>query len=179
MQDGVAAYRWLRQQGVPASRIGIFGDSAGGNLTLTTALSLRKSGDALPAALVPVSGVTDFTLTGPTIRSKDYAEGLLTKPHRDYVERSYVAGADPRDPLLSPLYADPTGLPPTLLMVGSQEVMLSDMTRMADRMRAAKVPVTLEVWRGMPHSWNSAAKPTMETRMATRHLADFLTRHFG
>jgi acetyl esterase/lipase len=174
VRDGVTAYRWLRRQGHPASRIMVIGDSAGGNLALTTAVSLRDSGDALPSALVSISPVTDFTLSGDTVRTKDAVEGLLTKGTREYTVRSYAGATDPHHPLLSPLYADLRGLPPTLLMVGSQEVLLSDSLRMADRLRAARVPVRLEVWPGVPHSWNGARRDTMETRLALQHICTFV-----
>jgi acetyl esterase/lipase len=181
VQDCVTAYRWIRRQGVPAKRTVIMGDSAGGNLTLTTALSLRDKGEDLPAALVDISGVTDFTLSQKTFHTKAGGEGLLSAGNQEFTQRSYaLAGTENlRDPLLSPLYANVKGLPPTLLMVGSQEVLLTDTTRMADRLRDGGVPVKLEVWPGMPHSWQSAAKETMETRLSVRHVSTFISQHLG
>jgi acetyl esterase/lipase len=178
LHDCVATYRWLRQQGTPAYRIAIFGDSAGGNLTLATAIALRDAGDALPAALVSVSGVTDFTMSGKAFRTKARGEVLITKPAQKYVQRSYAASAgNLRDPLLSPLYADLRGLPPTMLMTGSEEVLLSDAIRMADRLRAAGTPVRLEIWPGMMHSWISSRVSIMESRLAVHHLSTFISHH--
>lgn len=177
LQDTVATYRWLRQQGVPANRIVILGDSAGGNLTITTALALRNDGDDLPAALISISAVTDFTFSGKSFRTKNLGDGVIVSETREFTRSSYAAGTDWHDPLLSPLYADVRGLPPTLLMAGSQEVLLDDTTRMADKMDTAGVPVRLEIWPGMPHSWQSARIPTMETELAVHHISSFIARH--
>lgn len=181
MQDSVTAYRWLRRQGVAASRIAIFGDSAGATFTLATALWLRDSGDALPAALVSLSPGTDLTLSGETHRTKVGSDPVLSRDDVRFSVRSYTGNgaANPRDPLLSPLFADPEGLPPTLLMVGSQEVLLSDSIRMADRLRAAGVPVKLEVWPGMPHDLPLIAGETMEGRLATQHIVTYISHHMS
>ncbi|NRQ32445.1 alpha/beta hydrolase [Nonomuraea sp. NN258] len=177
MQDGVRAYRWLRSQGIAASRLAIVGDSAGGNLALTSALSLRQSGDTLPAALVSLSGVTDFTLRGETFRTLSDRDPILTPGTRKLTVDSYTRNGtiDLRDPLLSPLYADLSALPPTLLLAGSQEVLLSDVTRLGDRLRAAGVPGQTQVWPGMMHAWPLVADEAPESRMAIAQIADFLS----
>jgi epsilon-lactone hydrolase len=180
MQDGVRAYRWLRSQGIAASRLAIMGDSAGGNLALTTTLSLRGSGDALPATLVSLSGVTDFTLRGETFRTLSDRDPVLTPGTRKLTFDSYTRNGtiDLRDPLLSPLYADLADLaafPPTLLLAGSQEVLLSDVTRLGDRLRAAGVPGQTQVWPGMTHAWPLVADEAPESRMAIAQIAGFLS----
>lgn len=175
--DCVRAYHWLRDQGVAASRIVIMGDSAGANLTLTTALALRDGGEELPAASISLSPITDFTLSGETFRTKADRDPLLTSDTVKYTVQSYTdnGAVDLRDPLLSPLFADLEGLPPTLLMVGSQEVLLSDSIRMAGQLRADGVPTKLEIWPGMPHAWYSAVEGLMEYRLTIRHISDFIT----
>jgi epsilon-lactone hydrolase len=180
-EDGVRAYRWLRQQGLAPTRIAIVGDSAGGNLALTTALALRAGGDALPAALVSVSGVADLTLEGRTFRTLSDRDPILTPGTRKLTADIYTrrGALDPRDPLMSPLYADPTDLPPTLLMVGTQEVLLSDIVKLWERFRAAGVPGELQVWPGMLHAWPLVAEEAPESRMAIAQIAAFLAQNLA
>jgi acetyl esterase/lipase len=177
VDDGVTVFRWLRQQGVAAAGIGIFGDSAGGNLTLTVTLSLRDKGEQLPAALVSVSPCTDFTLSGRTWDTKAATETLILRDTKDLTFRSYARGgtSNLHDPLLSPQFADLTGMPSTMMMVGSQEVLLDDSVRMANRLRGYGVESRLEVWPGMPHAWNGARKETLETRLTVHHIATWLS----
>ncbi|WP_291414236.1 alpha/beta hydrolase [Actinophytocola sp.] len=120
VEDSVRAYRWLRGQGIAASRMVIAGDSAGATVTLSTALSLRDSGDELPAALVALSPATDFTLSGATHRTKAASDAVLGPADVAFSVRSYLGATDPRDPLASPLYAEVHGLPPTLLMAAAR-----------------------------------------------------------
>jgi monoterpene epsilon-lactone hydrolase len=177
VRDGVQGYRWLREQGIAATRIVIIGDSAGGTLTLSTALSLRDGGDEPPAALVTVSAATDLTLAGETHKTKVAADPVLGRADVDFSTRSYLGTADPHDPLASPLYADVHGLPPTLLMAGTQETLASDSIRMADRMRNAGVPVEIEIWPGMPHDWPLIIPEIMEADLAIHNIASFVARH--
>src|SRR6266581_3578950 len=151
LNDCVTAYRWLLSQGVAASQIAIAGESAGGNLALATTLSVRESGDALPAVLVAISPATDMAMTGETYQTKALVDPILGSglPQDAFALYTNHGATDPRNPLVSPLYANVQGLPPTLLQVGTQEVLLSDSTRMADRLKAAGVEVKLEIWPGM------------------------------
>ncbi|WP_157253757.1 alpha/beta hydrolase [Nonomuraea typhae] len=179
LQDSVRAYHWLLRQG--AARLAVVGDSAGGNLTLATALSLRGSGTAQPSALVSVSGITDLSMTGPTFRTLTDRDPVLTPGTRKLTFDSYTRGgtADLRDPLLSPLHADLTGLPPTLLMAGSQEVLLSDTTRLGDRLRQAGVPGETQVWPGMVHAWPLVVEEAPESGMAIGQIAGFVSRSWS
>jgi epsilon-lactone hydrolase len=86
----------------------------------------------------------------------------------------YLAGADPRTPYASPLYGDPSGLPPTLIQVGSDEVLLDDSVRMAERMRAAGCQVELEIWPRMPHTWQVWARVMPEARTAIERIGAFV-----
>ena len=88
--------------------------------------------------------------------------------------RYYLGGADPRTPYASPLYADPTGLPPTLIQVGSDEILLDDSVRMAERMRAAGCQVELEIWPRMPHTWQVWARVLPEARAAIERIGAFV-----
>ena len=179
LNDCVAAYRWLLNQGVAASQIVIAGESAGGNLALATALALRESGDALPAAVIALSPATDMAMTGETFRSKAFVDPILGLGLAQDAFALYTnhGATDPRNPLVSPLYADMHGLPPTLLQVGTQEVLLSDSTRMAERLRAAGVETKLEVWPGMFHAFSAGSTYLPEGRLAAKHIVKFMLRH--
>jgi monoterpene epsilon-lactone hydrolase len=180
LNDCVTAYRWLLSQGVAASQIAIAGESAGGNLALATTLSVRESGDALPAVLVAISPATDMAMTGETFQTKAFVDPILGAglPQDAYALYTNHGATDPRNPLVSPLYADVHGMPPTLLQVGTQEVLLSDSTRMADRLKAAGVEVKLEVWPGMFHAF-SVGSDIPEGRLAMKHIVKFIRQHLG
>jgi acetyl esterase/lipase len=181
LNDCVTAYRWLLSQGVAASQIAIAGESAGGNLALATTLSVRGSGDALPAVLVAISPATDMAMTGETFQAKAFVDPILGAglPQDAYTLYTNHGATDPRNPLVSPLYADVHGMPPTLLQVGTQEVLLSDSTRMADRLKAAGVETKLEVWPGMFHAFSAGSDFIPEGRLAAQHIVKFIRQHLG
>jgi len=129
-------------------------------------LTLRDEGSRLPAAAVALSPWTDLALTGPSLRLNADADAMIRSEEAPRLARYYLAGADPRTPYASPLYGDPTGLPPTLIQVGSDEVLLDDSVRMAERMRAAGCQVELEIWPRMPHAWHLWARLVPEARAA-------------
>lgn len=179
LNDCVTAYRWLLSQGVAASQIVIVGESAGGNLALATTLALRESGEALPAAVIAMSPATDMAMTGETFRTKAFVDPILGSGLAQDAFALYTnhGAIDPRNPLVSPLYADVHGMPPTLLQVGTQEVLLSDSTRMADRLKAAGVETKLEVWPGMLHAFAAGSDFIPEGRLAAKHTIKFIQQH--
>jgi acetyl esterase/lipase len=181
LNDCVTAYRWLLSQGVAASQIAIAGESAGGNLALATTLSVRDSGDALPAVLVAISPATDMAMTGETFQTKAFVDPILGAglPQDAFALYTNHGATDPRNPLVSPLYADVHGMPPTLLQVGTQEVLLSDSTRMAERLKAAGVETKLEVWPGMFHAFAAGSDFIPEGRLAMKHSVKFIRQHLG
>ncbi len=157
VDDAVAAYRWLLAAGHDPASVAIAGDSAGGGLALATLVALRDSGDPLPAAAVAISPWTDLALTGESLRTRADADVMLKPDGMPQTAALYLAGADPRHPYASPLYAELHGLPPILIHVGDAEVILDDSTRFAARARAAGVNVTLEIWDDMPHVFQAFA----------------------
>jgi acetyl esterase/lipase len=172
LDDCVAAYRWLVSSGIAPHDIVIAGDSAGGNLTLTTMMSLRDAGDPLPALGVCISPSTDLAGTGATFRTK---KDLVMTPEFVLKMRGlYAAGQDMKSPLLSPLFGDLQGLPPLLVHAGGEEMLLSDATRLADAARDAGVDVTLAVWPGMWHVWHLMAPMLPEARQAIAAIAAFI-----
>ncbi|HET6522243.1 MAG TPA: alpha/beta hydrolase, partial [Geminicoccaceae bacterium] len=180
VEDAAAAWRGLlREAGRDPRRMAIIGDSAGGGLMFATLLSLRDAGDPLPAAAVALSPWTDLAGTGDSLAVNAAADPMFP-PSEGAIERTaavYLNGADPRTPLASPLYGDLRGLPPTLIQVGSTEILLDDSRRMAERLRAAGVPVELEVWPSMPHVWHMKADVVPEGRRAIERIGAFVRRH--
>jgi acetyl esterase/lipase len=165
LDDALRAWRALIGEGADPKHCAIMGDSAGGGLALALALRLRDAGEALPGALVAISPWTDLAITGETAQPPA-SDPMLYSEHLAEHAAQYLAGADPRDPYASPLYGDPRGLPPTLLQVGSDEILRADSERMAQRMRDAGCTVVLEVWPRMPHVWHAFAPILPEARRA-------------
>jgi epsilon-lactone hydrolase len=174
VDDAVAAYRWLLAAGHDAASIAIAGDSAGGGLALATLIALRDAGNALPAAAVAMSPWTDLMLTGASLRSRADVDVLLKPAGMPQSAALYLAGADPRHPYASPLYADLHGLPPLLIHVGDAEVILDDSTRFAARARAAGVDVTLRIWDEMPHVFHAFAGLLPEADQAVAQIGSWL-----
>jgi acetyl esterase/lipase len=173
LDDAVAAYCWLLQNGLLPQRLVIAGDSAGGGLTLATLLSLREWGSPLPAAAVCISPLTDIEGTGESFVSKATADPWLT-PESISILRHYVGTNNPRLPLLSPIYADLCGLPPLLIHVGSDEILLSDSTRLAEQAGATGVEVKLKVWPEMWHVFHCFAPYLPEARQAIEEVGAFV-----
>jgi monoterpene epsilon-lactone hydrolase len=177
LEDALAAYGWMLDQGLRPENIALAGDSAGGNLVLTTMLGLRERGLPLPAIGVLMSPWTDLAATGETYVSRADADPIHQRPMILALAKNYLGeGGDPRDPLASPLYADLAGLPSLLIQVGDRETVLADSTMFADRARAAGVDVELQVWDGMIHVFQMFAE-LPEAHRAIASIAEFLKRH--
>ena len=139
-EDALKAYRALLDDGVDPSTIVFAGDSAGGGLTVTTLLRAREAGLPMPAAIVAFSPGLDSSLTGASLKTREGIDPLFTRKGLEHTASLYRGEQDPRQPLLSPaVYADPTGFPPMLLQVGTNELLLDDATRMAMRATDAGV----------------------------------------
>jgi acetyl esterase/lipase len=175
VEDATAAYRWLQAQGIQPEHIVIAGDSAGGGLTLATALALRDAGDPLPAALVCLSPWTDLAATGASLKTRAHLDPSLAPGGLAAAGQRYVGpDGDVRASLASPLYADLRGLPPILIQVGDHEILLDDSTRLAERALAAGVAVTLEVWSEMWHVFESLAGYLPEADQAIVKIGAFM-----
>ena len=171
LEDALSVYRALLADGRPPL---ISGESAGGGLTLATLLSLRAEGTALPAAAALFSPWTDLAATGASLRTNDRRCAMFFGADIGKAALRYIGGGDARNPLISPLYADLAGLPPLLIHVGSDEVLLDDSTRLAERARAAGVAVELKIWPVVPHAWQLAYPQVPESRQSLREAALFL-----
>jgi epsilon-lactone hydrolase len=179
LEDSVAAYRSLLDEGTDPRRIAVMGDSAGGGLVFAMLLKLRDGGTPLPAASVALSPWTDLALTGASIRLLADADPMVGIDHLATAAEYYLSGADPRTPYASPLYGDPAGLPPTLIQVGSDEVLRDDAIRMAGKMRAAGCRVESEIWPRMPHVWHLFAPILPEARRAIARIGVFVCGEFA
>lgn len=173
VEDAVAAYRWLLENGVAPERIVIGGDSAGGGLTLATLLSLRDAGDPLPRAAALISPWTDLAATGESIKTRHHLDPMIRKSGLLESAEMYLDGASNKDPLASPLYADLSGLPPMIVHVGTAEVLLDDSTRLAERAEAAGVDVSLHVYEDLFHVWHYYAQAMPEADEAIAEIGGF------
>ena len=177
VEDAVAAYRWLLKQNVAPGRIAIAGDSAGGGLTLATLLAIRDAGLAMPACAVPISPWTDMECTGASIESRAAVDPIVQKEILLQMGGTYLNGADPKSPLAAPFHGDFTGLPPLLIQVGDAEVLLDDSTRLEQKLKAAGVAVTVEVWDDMIHVWHLFAPMLDKGQEAIDRLGEFVHKN--
>ena len=177
VDDAMAVYRWLIQEyGAEPSRLVVAGDSACGGLTIALAVSARDAGLPLPAALACISPWTDLAGTGESMRTKAGIDPCFTPEGIHLQAREYLGDADPTDALASPLYADLRALPPLMVQVGEDELLLDDARRLVERARAAGVDATLEVWPGLWHIFVIQGTYP-ESREAMQRLGHFLLRH--
>jgi acetyl esterase/lipase len=153
VEDAVAGYRWLLDQGVDPQEIVIGGDSAGGGLTVATLIALRDAGEQMPRAAFVISPWTDLACAGRSLDANDERDPMFYGAGVRWMAPVYLGGASPRDPLASPIYADLSKLPPLLIHVSDNEVLLDDSTRLADRAKQCGVNVDLRVWNDLPHAW--------------------------
>ena len=173
IEDAEAVWNGLIAQGHAPNSLSVSGDSAGGGLSLALLLSLRDKDQPLPAAAALLSPWTDLAATGASVKTNHKREALLWGPGLMEGAKFYLAGTDPKTPLASPLYGDPTGLPPLIIHVGDREILRDDSIRFADRARAAGVRVELRVFPVVPHVWQ-LAQFVPEARESIRLMAEFL-----
>ncbi len=181
LEDNLSAYRALLNSGLDPSTIAFAGDSAGGGFAITTSLAARDAGLPLPAAIVAFSPGVDSTRTGESMTTKEGIDPIFTRAAVEHTGSLYLAGQDPEQPLLSPaVHADLTGFPPLLIQVGTNEILLDDSTRLADRAQKAGVNVILDVTADAPHVFQSfAGGPLDEADQALARAAFFLTQHLS
>ncbi len=174
VDDATAAYRWLLEQGVAPRHVVIGGDSAGGGLTVATLLALRDARLPLPAGGVCISPWVDLTFSGASYRTRAAVDPIVKRPGIDEMARAYLGATAAQTPLASPLFADLRGLPPLLIHVGSDEVLLDDAVQLAERAKAAGVDATLEVWDRMIHVWHWFLPMLDEAQAAVDGIGRFI-----
>lgn len=145
IDDAVNVYRGLLARGIPANSIILSGESSGGGLAIALALALRMADEPLPAGILAVCPFADLTLSGPSLQAFNGDDPAANRDLLTFMGASYFQDHEPRDPLVSPLFGDLSGLPPLFLTASEGEVLLSDTTRLAERARQAGVDVTLRL----------------------------------
>ena len=152
LEDATAVYRELLERGYAPENIVTCGDSAGGNLAVSTVLKLREDGVPLPGAVIAVSPWLDMEHAGETLETNAATDALVQRQILEGMSAMFLGGTgQAKDPLANPLYADFTGFPRLYIDVGSSETLLDNATRLAELARSAGVDVTLSIVDGMQH----------------------------
>ena len=175
IDDVVAAYRGLVAEGT--ERIVVVGDSAGGGLTLSLLSILaadRAKGVVQPVGAAVMSPFADLALTGESYETRADADPIFTRSVLQAFADMYLQGQDATNPKASPLYAPIEGLPPVRIDVGDNEVLLADSVRYADRARTAGVEITLSIWEGMAHVFQSSLGQFVAAERSLTAVSDFL-----
>jgi acetyl esterase/lipase len=173
VEDAVAGFRWLLEHGTPPGRILIGGDSAGGGLSVATLVALRDAGDAMPAGGVCISPWVDLTCSSDSYRTKLESDPIVVPEDIRWLASLYLGDQDPRTPRASPVFADLKGLPPLLIHVGSEEILLDESIALDRRAREAGVDSTLEVWENMIHVWHVFFQMLKEGRDAIARIGEY------
>lgn len=180
VNDALAAYRWLLDQKINANHIAFTGDSAGGNLSITTLLLARDKGLPLPAAAMPFCAWLDMAGTGGSMKYNGDKDALFNVAWiKDMAGMFLGANGDVKDPYASPVYADLSGLPPVYLQAGGYEMLLDDSTMLAERAKKAGVDVRLDVFPGMQHTFHMAAGRAPESNDAIVRYAEWVKPKLG
>lgn len=177
LDDAVSAYQWALEQGYPAEKILIVGDSAGGGLTLAVTMYLRDHGIPMPAAVITMSAWTDLTKSGWSYEEKFHEDPVFGDSKETLVyKEGYITGNDPMNPYISPVFGDYTGFPPMLMQVGEMEMLLSDTLTVADHAREQGVDIIQHTYTGMFHDFQMGFMLYQESRDAWNEIEEFITR---
>jgi len=179
VDDALAAYAALLQNGIAPADIAFAGESAGGGLAIATLVNARDHGLPLPAAAFVMSPYADLTLAGATMETKRAADPLLSPEALRARVGDYTAGQDAALGLISPLFADLSGLPPLIIQAGSHEVLLDDAIRLARQAATADVEVTLDITPGVPHVFQAYHAILDEAAAALDRAGQLLSAHLA
>jgi monoterpene epsilon-lactone hydrolase len=179
LEDATSAYRWLLDTGLTGGDISIAGDSSGGGLSIATSISLRDAGEPSPASIVCISPWTDLEMSGNSIKTHAEIDPMLNLQSLKIMASNYIGDGDPRSPLISPIHADLKGISPLLIHVGSDEMLLDDSTRIAEKAKSAEVDVTIKIYDQMWHAWHLNVRLMPEAKNAIKELGSFIRKHFA
>jgi acetyl esterase/lipase len=179
VDDALAAYRWLLDQGLAAKRIAVAGDSAGGGLTVALLLAIKAAHLPQPACAVPISPWVDMAATGGTMDSKAASDPMVQRQALLDWAGLYLGTTAATHPLASPIHADLSGIAPLFIQVGSEETLLDDAIMLAARAGHAQVPVTLEIAPEMIHVWHFFHPMLGEARSAVAAAGGFIRGHMA
>ena len=178
MDDALAVYRGLLEE-YPPEKIGVFGTSTGGGMTLALMLRAREEGLPLPGAIAPGTPWSDMTKTGDSYFTNEGVDNVLVS-YDGWLEaaaRLYANGRDLHDPMLSPVYGNVAGFPPTLLTSGTRDLFLSNTVRMHLKLREAGVDADLMVFEGLSHAQYGMSGQAPETIFHFKQLSSFFEKH--
>ena len=176
VQDGVEVCRALYNEGAASTRVVVGGDSAGGGLAVSVLVACRDEGLPLPAGGICVSPWADLTNSGESYETRGQVDLLFSRAAANEAAALYLGDHDPTDPMASPIFADLTGLPPLLILVGDAEVLLDDASALAERARRGGVEVEHCVFVEMPHVWLTSYPAFPEAVKAVELMAAFIGR---
>jgi monoterpene epsilon-lactone hydrolase len=179
VDDALAAYEALLDSGTAPSDIAFAGESAGGGLAVATLVNARDRGLPLPAAAYVMSPYADLTLAGTTMETKRAADPLLSRENLQARIPDYTSGQDAAIGLISPVFADLSGLPPLIIQAGSHEVLLDDAVRLARQAATADVEVTLDITPGVPHVFQAYYPILDEAAAALDRAGELLSAHLA
>jgi acetyl esterase/lipase len=175
VDDCFTVWESLLAEGIDTGRIVIAGDSAGGGLAASVTMHALADG-VLPAGVICCSPWVDLTITADTYDTNAESDKLFSRTSAEEAAPAYLGGADPMDPLASPLFGDWDGAPPLLILVGDAEVLLDDSRKLADVAKAAGVDVTLSIYPEMPHIWTMSYPAFPEAVEGVTEMAEFVAR---
>ena len=177
INDTVEIYNWVLNQGIDPNKLCVGGISAGGGLALALMIHLKKESISLPACCVLMSPWTDLSQSGDTYQIKKLVDPVMKREYLESFSEDYLQGQRSSNHLASPLFGDLSGLPPTLIQVGSSEVMLGDSKRVYEKAKSAGIDVMLEEWPEMFHGWQSNYDFLLESRQAVRRVGEFFKEY--
>jgi len=180
LDDAVAVWKAVSASGDP-HKMGIFGLSAGGALTLEMILRIKQEGLPMPAAIAPGTPMSDVTKVGDSFNTNAMVDNVLVSADGfcDAATKFYAHGHDLADPLLSPVYGDMHGFPPAILTTGTRDLLLSNTVRVHRKLREAGVEASLQVWEGQSHAEFARDDTAPETREAFEEIAAFFDHHLA
>jgi epsilon-lactone hydrolase len=179
LDDALEAYQWLLANGYASSAIAVAGDSAGGNLALSTLLAIKERGLPLPGCGVALSPWVDLEMTGQTMKSKAEVDPIVKEEMLHVWVKCYAPDKELRHPLLSPLHGNFKGMPPLLVQVGGREALLDDSKRLVDAARQAGVQVEYQFWEHQIHVFQTFGHRLADARKAIADIGAFIGRHLS
>jgi epsilon-lactone hydrolase len=179
VDDALAAYEALLDDGVAPADIAFAGESAGGGLAVATLVNARDHGLPLPAAAFLMSPYADLTLAGSTMETKREVDPLLNRDALQFAVTAYTAGEDAANGLISPIFADLSGLPPLIIQAGTHEVLLDDAVRLAQQAATADVELTLDITPEVPHVFQAYHPILDEAAAALDRAGRLLSAHLA
>jgi acetyl esterase/lipase len=173
LRDAVDGYRFLMGRGFAPESLVLAGDGAGGGLAFGAAMAIRNAQLPMPAACVAMSPWADMTLTGGSMLQNAKSDALLSWELLFVSARHYLKGGSPADPYASPVYGTLRDFPPIMVHAGSQELLRDDASRLGELAAAANVPVSVEIYDGMPHLFQSSPSAS-EAKVSLARLGQFI-----